>query len=197
MTQITAAFGLLVCILLATSPFASATIHRINVTTSDTFVPGLVYIATGDTVVWANQPGGSSPHNVVSDSQFFTCSEGCFVNASSGADSYIVAGQAGDGNSSTAAWTFNITFTTAGLYPYYCDGLGAAGLSGMSGAIFVADTPVVLDHSYNGLISGGHFVAIIVGVVGGVVLGVVLLVISIAAFRNREAFIAPLRRLKH
>merc|ERR1711879_818936 len=120
--------GLLVCILLATSPLASATIHRINVTTSDTFVPGLVYIATGDTVVWANQPGGSSPHNVVSDSQFFTCSEGCFVNASSGADSYIVAGQAGDGNSSTSAWTFNITFTAAGLYPYHCDGLGAAAL---------------------------------------------------------------------
>jgi plastocyanin len=176
---------------------ASATVHQVNVTTSNAFVPGLLYIGYGDTVVWSNQAGAASGHNVVSDAQLFRCADGCHVNASTGADAAIAVGQSGDGNSSTAAWSFNITFNAAGLYPYYCEGLGAPALSGMSGAVLVAEQQVVINREYNGLISGGDFVAIIVSVVGGAILFVVLLVVSIAAFRNREAFIAPLRRLKH
>ena len=93
---------------------------------------------------------------------------------------------------------FNLTFSDSGLYPYYCEDLGGPSLSGCPAPSTSSMPAGVFDESYNGVIlSGGSFVAIIVGVVGGAILGVILLVVSIAAFKNRHAILAPLHLRKH
>lgn len=68
-------------------------------------------ISVGDTIRWTNSGG---THNVVADDDSFT-----------------------NGAPSSAAWTYERTFDTPGVYAYYCSQHGAAGGVGMSGVITV------------------------------------------------------------
>ena len=80
--------------------------------TSNSFRPGTVTVAAGESVTWTNA-GGS--HNVKFD-------DGAFEQPAA---------------PSSSAWTVSRTFTTAGTYRYYCELHGGAGGAGMSGTVVV------------------------------------------------------------
>ncbi len=81
---------------------------------NNTFSPANVTINAGDTVTFRNNGGN---HNVAADNGSFRCANGC-------------DGQGGNGNPSTASWSFTITFGEAGVVTYNCEvhvGLGMRG----------------------------------------------------------------------
>lgn len=100
---------------------------------NNTFVPSNLTIQVGDSVRFVNQ--GSGLHNVIEDGGAFRCAEGC-------------DGQGGDGDPSSADWSFTLTFPTAGTIGYYCDVHGSPGV-GMIGKIQVITpgAPGTLDFS--------------------------------------------------
>ncbi len=100
---------------------------------NNTFVPSNLTIHAGDSVRFVNQ--GSGLHNVIEDGGAFRCAEGC-------------DGQGGDGDPSSADWSFTLTFPTAGTIGYYCDVHGSPGV-GMIGKIQVITpgAPGTLDFS--------------------------------------------------
>lgn len=79
---------------------------------TDIFTPKVVYIQTGDRVIW-RYAGGVDAHNVHADDNSY-------------------------GNVlSSSAWTFMQTFVAPGTSRYYCDAHGGAGGQGMSGVVVV------------------------------------------------------------
>lgn len=97
---------------LTLTQLGAASAATVNVAVGDnTFTPGAVTIAAGDTVVWADN--GVRPHTVTADDNSFD-----------------------SGNMSTGQ-TFSRTFTTPGTIRYFCKIHGAAGGIGMSGTIIV------------------------------------------------------------
>jgi len=86
----------------------------ITTNSNNTFSPANVTINVGDTVTFRNSGGN---HNVAADDGSFRCENGC-------------DGQGGNGNPSTASWSFTITFSEAGVVTYNCEvhvGLGMRG----------------------------------------------------------------------
>ena len=91
-----------------------------NVTVSNfSFSPASITVNVGDTVHWSNSGG---THNVNADG-------GSFIN----------------GAPSSAAWTFDNQFNTAGAFAYYCQVHGSAGGGGMSGVVNVAVAPTATE----------------------------------------------------
>jgi plastocyanin len=89
--------------------------QTLNVTVSNfTYTPNIVRINQGDTVTWSNNNGGQ--HNVAADDGTFN----------SGAVS--------------TSFTYSHTFTTPGIYRYFCVAHGGAGGIGMSGQVVVLGT---------------------------------------------------------
>ena len=95
--------------------------HTVTATPGATFQPRDLTIAVGDTVTWTN---GGGRHNVRADDDSFRCANGC-------------DGQGGDGNPSTAGWSFTLTFNDPGEIAYFCEIHGAPGGIGMSGTVTV------------------------------------------------------------
>lgn len=90
---------------------ASAATHEVQIVDFVGFVPDVLSIQPGDTVVWRNTTG--SDHNVVADDLSFR-------------------------NAVGRSWTFTHTFNDPGDKPYYCQTHGAPKGVGMSGVIRVA-----------------------------------------------------------
>jgi plastocyanin len=108
----------MLAILLGEPPSASAaTTHQVKVE-DDEFLPKVIAIAPGDTVVWTNN---GSDHTVIAD-------DGSFSSTSTG-DVSIPPGA-----------TFSHTFQTIGRYPYYCQLHGGAGGQDMAGVVRVVDS---------------------------------------------------------
>ena len=110
-------------------PVAQAEEHMIVTQPNNTFEPSELTIVEGDTVTWTNSGG---LHNVRADDDDFRCASGC-------------DGQGGDGDPSTANWSFSLVFSDAGLIPYHCEVHGAPGGVGMSGVVEVMSTPLFAD----------------------------------------------------
>ena len=127
---------LLASLFVFTIPFTAAE-HTVLVVDS-AFQPAELTIEAGDTVTWTNQ--GALPHNVVADDGSFRCAEGC-------------DGMGGDGNPSTAAWSFSLTFDDPGDIPYFCEVHGAAGGIGMAGTITVEASDGNGDGAGNAVVS--------------------------------------------
>lgn len=85
------------------------------------FSPRNVTINAGEQVTWTNNGG---THNVVADDNSFRCANGC-------------DDQGGNGDLSSANWSFSRTFSSAGTVAYHCAAHGAAGGVGMSGTVTV------------------------------------------------------------
>lgn len=81
---------------------------------NNTFSPASLTINAGDTVTFRNNGGN---HNVTADDGSFRCANGC-------------DGQGGNGNPSTAAWSFTMTFNTSGVVSYHCQPHLAVGMRG-------------------------------------------------------------------
>ncbi len=111
------AFGAALALILALMPGGLALAQDDGAVTVDmqaiSFTPPVIHVSPGTTVVWSN--GTSLQHTVTAD-------DGSF-------DSGPLHG--GD--------TFSQTFDTPGVYQYFCQPHGSAGLHGMSGAIVVDD----------------------------------------------------------
>lgn len=90
---------------------AAAATHEVGIVDFVGFVPEVLTIQPGDTVVWRNTTG--SEHNVLADNRSF-------------------------GNAVGRSWTYSHTFTEAGDKPYHCQTHGAPKGIGMSGVIRVA-----------------------------------------------------------
>jgi len=91
------------------------------------FDPPTLTINVGDTVTFINDPDAPGFHNVVSDADSvteFRCANGCDKTG-------------GDGNPSTATWSAEVTFPTAGTAPFHCEVHGADGGVGMAGTITI------------------------------------------------------------
>lgn len=112
----------------------------VTATISSTFTPTPVTIVAGDTVTWNNVGGGF--HNVVADDASFRCADGC--------DGDI----GGDGDASTASWTFDRFFATSGTVAYHCEIHGAIGGVGMAGTIVVLPVTIFSDGFESGNTSG-------------------------------------------
>ncbi len=79
------------------------------------FSPAQLTINAGDTVTFINL--GGAAHNVHADDNSFRCANGC-------------DGQGGNGNPSSADWSFSLTFNNPGTIGYHCDvhqGMGMVG----------------------------------------------------------------------
>lgn len=113
--------ALLLGVLSALPDGAGAETFTVRALTNNTFVPSNLTIRVGDSVRFVNQ--GSGLHNVIEDGGAFRCAEGCDEDG-------------GDGDPSSADWTFMLTFPTAGTVGYYCDVHGSPGV-GMIGRIHV------------------------------------------------------------
>jgi plastocyanin len=86
------------------------------------FTPSSLTITAGDTVTFANTSEGN--HDVHADDNSFRCANGC-------------DGSGGNGDPSPNAWSFTLTFKTAGTVAYYCEIHGGPGGQGMHGVITV------------------------------------------------------------
>ncbi len=124
------------------APVWAAT-HSVTVS-NFTFTPRSLTINAGDTVTFTNAGGG---HNVRSDDQTsFRCAQGC-------------DGNGGNGNISSALWSFTRTFSTPGTVGYYCEAHGSPNGSGMAGSIIVnAVTPPPPTIALGGYLSGNWFI---------------------------------------
>ncbi|MDA8019217.1 MAG: plastocyanin/azurin family copper-binding protein [Thermoanaerobaculia bacterium] len=101
---------------------ASAANHTVEARPNNTFSPSNLTIQAGDTVTFQNAGGF---HNVEANDGSFRCAQGC-------------DGQGGDGNPSSSAWSFTLTFNDPGTINYFCEvhvGLG------MTGSITVQAAP--------------------------------------------------------
>jgi plastocyanin len=78
------------------------------------FSPQNLTIQAGDSVTWTNAGGN---HNVAANDGSFRCANGC-------------DGQGGNGNPSTAAWSFSLTFNDPGVIDYLCEVHGGLGMVG-------------------------------------------------------------------
>lgn len=88
--------------------------HTVTANPNNTFSPANLTINAGDSVTFTNNGGN---HNVTADDGSFRCANGC-------------DGQGGNGNPSTNAWSFTLTFNDPGNVPYNCEthvGLGMRG----------------------------------------------------------------------
>lgn len=115
------AAALLAAVLLAPATPASAANHTVEVRDSS-FSPATLTIQVGDSVTWTNV--GNLSHNVRADDLSFRCANGC-------------DGDGGNGDPSSAAWSFTLTFDEAGDVPYHCQVHGGIGGVGMAGSITV------------------------------------------------------------
>ena len=94
------------------TPVMAATVIA---TGNNTFSPSVVNLLAGGTVTFSN---GSGLHNVnASGGVSFRCANGC-------------DGQGGNGDPSTANWSFTITFPSAGTTNYVCDEHASVGMTG-------------------------------------------------------------------
>jgi len=102
------------------------------------FSPTALTIAAGDSVTFQNL--GGAEHNVHAADNSFRCANGC-------------DGQGGNGNPSSANWSFTRTFGTPGTIDYYCDNHVSMG---MKGSIVVnAATPPAI--ALGGYMSGNWY----------------------------------------
>lgn len=128
------------CLVLASLALLTAvpaSAANVTATISSTFNPVSVTLVAGDSVTWNNVGGGF--HNVVADDVSFRCSNGC--------DDEI----GGDGDASTADWSFSRFFATSGTVAYHCEIHGAGG---MSGTIIVLPFTIFSDGFNSGNTSG-------------------------------------------
>jgi len=79
------------------------------------FSPTPLTITAGDSVTFQNL--GGAAHNVHAADNSFRCANGC-------------DGQGGNGNLSSANWSFTLTFNTPGTINYYCDNHVSMGMTG-------------------------------------------------------------------
>jgi plastocyanin len=79
------------------------------------FSPAQLTINASDSVTFVNL--GGAAHNVHADDGSFRCANGC-------------DGQGGNGDPSTADWTFTLTFATPGTIRYHCDNHVSMGMVG-------------------------------------------------------------------
>ncbi len=94
------------------TPVTSASV---SATGSNTFSPSVVNLLAGGTVNFSN---GNGSHNVSAQGGVsFRCANGC-------------DGQGGNGNPSTAGWSFSIVFPSAGTTSYVCDEHASVGMAG-------------------------------------------------------------------
>jgi len=94
------------------TPVMAATVIA---TGNNTFSPSVVNLLAGGTVTFSN---GNGLHNVNAEgSVSFRCANGC-------------DGQGGNGDPSTANWSFTITFPSAGTTTYVCDEHASVGMTG-------------------------------------------------------------------
>lgn len=110
--QRTILVALVVAVTVATT--AGAATHTVRATPNNRFEPSQLTIQVGDTVVWMNDGG---LHNVAANDDSFRCAQGC-------------DGAGGDGDPSSAPWSFSRTFGAPGLVDYHCEvhvGLGMTG----------------------------------------------------------------------
>ncbi|MCF6299547.1 MAG: plastocyanin/azurin family copper-binding protein [Proteobacteria bacterium] len=113
-------------ILIIITPALFAALHDVTVS-NNVFTPSNLDIEVGDTVTWTNSVG---VHNVRADDDSFRCANGC-------------DGDGGNGNASSANWSFSLTFNTAEEIAYFCEVHGTAGGVGMSGTITVTDPDLI------------------------------------------------------
>jgi len=107
------------------------------------FTPKTLSINAGDTVTFTN--AGGPAHNVRADDGSFRCANGC-------------DGDGGNGNTSSALWSFTKTFNTPGTIKYYCEAHGDRGGIGMAGSITVtAATPPPPSITLGGYMSGNWY----------------------------------------
>lgn len=123
---------LLAGIALALGVAAPVSAANVTATVVSTFTPTPVTIVAGDSVTWNNVGGGF--HNVVADNTTFRCASGCDGD-----------GMGGDGDASTAGWTFTRFFNTPGTIAYHCEIHGASGGIGMAGTVVVLPFTVFSD----------------------------------------------------
>ena len=101
------------------------------------FSPTALTIAAGDSVTFQNL--GGAEHNVHAADNSFRCANGC-------------DGQGGNGNPSSANWSFTRTFGTPGTIDYYCDNHVSMG---MKGSIVVAAATATI--ALGGYMSGNWY----------------------------------------
>lgn len=120
----------------------SAATHEVQVGPGLSFTPRQLTIQAGDTVRWTNAGGF---HNVVvSGPGGFRCANGCDDTG-------------GNGNPSSAIWSFQRTFSLTGSIHYVCEVHSG---SGMTGDITVASAPAPCTPGANTLcLNGGRFKA--------------------------------------
>jgi plastocyanin len=110
-------------------PHAKVSADAESITILDnSFSPATYNITAGSAVTWMN--AGAMGHTVTSDTALF------------------------DSNNIAPGGSYTYTFTTAGVYPYYCKYHGAAGGTGMAGSVVVtamAVDPVAPIVTGNGL----------------------------------------------
>ena len=91
-----------------------ATEHTVESRPDNTFSPRDLVIQVGDTVTWINIGGR---HNVLAQDGSFRCAEGCDASG-------------GNGDPSTSAWSFSLTFNSPDVIDYVCElhaGIGMVG----------------------------------------------------------------------
>jgi plastocyanin len=115
------------------TPGAKTVMVAVGPNNSLSFVPQTVTINVGDTVQW-NWSSTSVPHTVTSgtvptaDGKFCSLPSGSAVSATTCNSSAYAQ---------TAPATYSHTFTTAGMYPYFCEVHGTA----MTGMVVVNAAP--------------------------------------------------------
>lgn len=105
---------LLFSLLLSIAGSAWADHYTVESLANNTFSPRDLTINVGDTVTWVNRGGR---HNVLSNDGSVRCAEGC-------------DGAGGNGDPSTSAWSFSLTFNSEELFEYICElhaGIGMVG----------------------------------------------------------------------
>ncbi len=94
------------------TPVMAATVIA---TGNNTFSPSVVNLSAGGTVTFSN--GGGLHHVHASGNAGFRCAVGC-------------DGQGGNGDPSTAGWSFTVTFPAPGTTNYVCDEHASVGMTG-------------------------------------------------------------------
>ncbi|HSN01346.1 MAG TPA: plastocyanin/azurin family copper-binding protein, partial [Rudaea sp.] len=103
------------------------------------FSPTPLTITAGDSVTFQNL--GGAAHNVHAADNSFRCANGC-------------DGQGGNGDPSSASWSFTLTFNTPGTINYYCDNHVSMGMKG-SIVVNAAAPPSI---ALGGYLSGNWYV---------------------------------------